>query len=88
MSRAKTQSTPSSEQTCFCLSSSPDKQKTHSLCSLRLCGEFLKKFFKGLAQPKADPSSGGVLARKPLFKRSVENLIGINLKSKMGRKIV
>ena len=39
MTLAKTQSKPSSEQTSFCLSSSPDKQKSHSLRSLRLCGE-------------------------------------------------
>ena len=39
MTLANRQSKPSSEQSCFCLSSSPDKQKTHSLRSLRLCGE-------------------------------------------------
>ena len=43
-------------------------KKRNSLRPLRLCGEFLKKFFAGLAQPKADPSSGGVLARKTLLK--------------------
>ncbi len=32
-----------------------------------------------LAQPKADPSSGGVLARKSFLKRSVEHFIGTKL---------
>jgi len=34
-----------SRELCFCLSSSPDKQKVNSLRPLRLCGEILKESY-------------------------------------------
>ncbi len=39
------QKTQSLEELCFCLSSSPDKQKINSLRPLRLCGDIVKGIF-------------------------------------------